>query len=92
MDPIKEAFLKIKDDIASLKDEIIALNARMNKIEKTSTDNNSSSLNDSQNLYTPTNTPTQNSPLKPLKEQNIDFSIGNEGVPTHQHTNTPTHH
>jgi predicted transcriptional regulator len=91
MDPIKEAFSKIKEDILLLKEEINNLNIKIAKIQETPT-------------YTPiqthqhTNTPTQintistnNNAIEPLYTQNTSISIGNNGVPTHQHTNTPTH-
>jgi len=38
----------------------------------------------------PTHFPTDDSPLKGLKGQNMGFSIGNEGVPTNKQTNQQT--
>jgi len=103
MDPLKEAFDKIKQDIFSLKLEVSDLNY---KIESLSLENNELkeriALNS--NPATPTHIPTDNNPListpthipthqqpsQDLQDQNIDISTRNKGVPTDKPTNRPT--
>ena len=86
MDPLKEAFRKIKEDIDLLRSEIFSLNQEIKRV------------NDKLNLKEiPTHnpqipaeinaSPTDTSPLKSLKPQNIPFSTGNEGVPTDKQAN-----
>jgi hypothetical protein len=43
-----------------------------------------------QNQAIPTDNPTNNFPVKPLKPQNSVFSTGNQGVPTNKQTNQQT--
>jgi DNA-binding MarR family transcriptional regulator len=86
MDPIKEAFFKIKEDISNLRDEIVKINKKINEV---------SSKDPFQT--TPTNKQTQNQTIQthnPLlhtyPHTNLKFSIGNEGVPTDRQTNQQT--
>jgi len=46
--------------------------------------------NSFQNPTYPTHSPTDDTPFKPLKGQNMGISIGNEGVPTDRQTNQQT--
>ena len=87
MDLIKEAFLKIKEDISNINNEIFLLKQRLSKIEQ----NISISLEkDIHTANQPTNQQTQNELNKPLEVKNTTFSIGNEGVPTNKPTNQQT--
>jgi len=91
MDPLKEAFIKIKEDILILKDEIKNLNKRLLDIQTTPTHNQPIQP---QQINKPTliqTTPTHNQPIQPLYTQNNHISTGNKGVPTNTPTNTPTH-
>ena len=91
MDPIKEAFLKIKQDILSIKNEINEIKTQISTIQTIPTQN---IVKTSQQTDTPTHTHT-NTPQSPSIEskypQNTEFSTGNRGVPTNQQTHTPTH-
>jgi hypothetical protein len=86
MDPIKEAFVRIKEDINLLSQEISSIKSELSiqaqKIE--------SLLNDHHNSNRQTDKQTQNSLLEPPKDQNIGVSIGNRGVPTDKQTNRQT--
>ena len=90
MDPIKEAFIKIKEDILLLKEELRELNKKLKNIQTTPTHNRPIL---SQPTHKPTHiqtTPTHNKPIQPLYTQNTPISIGNEGVPTNKPTNQQT--
>lgn len=99
MDPIKEAFLKIKQDIIFLKEEIYSIRLELKNLLKeqnlvlqqtTPTHKPPSNLHqtDSQ-TYTPTQD-IGNMAVKSLSPLNINSSIGNEGVPTDKPTNQQT--
>lgn len=115
MDPIKEAFLRAKQDIQELKiqietliKEVESLKSLKNptdssKIQQTDRQTNISTDNPTQTPYNPTsqqtnptnegsfnNSPTDNYHFKGLKDQNIDVSNGNRGVPTNRQTNQQT--
>jgi DNA-binding MarR family transcriptional regulator len=94
MDPIKEAFSKIKQDILTIKDEILKLKSQITQIQTNPTQNLSYS---SQQTDRQTNrhwTPLQDSSFLPENNppcpQNNEFSIGNRGVPTDRQTNQQT--
>jgi len=90
MDPLKEAFIKIKEDIYYLKEEIIKLNKKINNIQTTPTYN---TLQTPQQTNKPTHiqtTPTHNIDIQPLYKQNKPISTGNSGVPTNKPTNQQT--
>ena len=88
MDPIKDAFGKVKDDIDFLRLEIdeirkslIELCEIMQQITK----------KEDENRQNPTiNNPAHNYPLKSLNTQNQPFSTGNEGVPADRQTDQQT--
>lgn len=88
MDPIKEAFSKIKEEISSLRLDIEQIYKSLLDL-KLSNQALASSLSKDSN--TKLLGPTSNSTPEALKSQNIGSSIGNRGVPTHQPTNTSTH-
>jgi biotin operon repressor len=88
MDPLKEAFNKIKEDIKELREEIVQLNKKINALttQKISTHEN--------NQYNrQTDKQTHNiikQPLKASYNPNLVFSTGNQGVPTDKQTNRQT--
>ena len=83
MDPIKEAFSKIKGDINYLKNEIYELKVVINEIQTTQTHNIA-------DLPQQTDNQTHNQPIYSGYSQNTGISIGNEGVPTDRQTDTQT--
>ena len=83
MDPIKEAFSRIKEDILSLKNEIFELKEQLIKVQTTPT-----------HIYSQidpqTDKQTHNSSYEPNLTHNMPSSIGNRGVPTDKQTNRQT--
>jgi len=97
MDPIKEAFSKIKEDIFSLKEEISAIRLQMIglsqeiALQQTTPTHNLTEESHPTNQQTNKPTaPTHNLALEDLYVQNPDVSIGNRGVPTDRQTNQQT--
>ncbi|MFH0808070.1 MAG: HTH domain-containing protein [archaeon] len=91
MDPIKEAFDKIKQDITLLKNEILNLKIQINSTQ-TNPIYNQPQIHQQTNKQTYIQTTqTHNQPIQPLYIENNNSSIGNERVPTNTPTNTPTH-
>jgi biotin operon repressor len=88
MDPIKEAFLKIKNDINQIKEELFSLKKQIKEIKTNPTQN-------TPYLYQQTDTQTHNQAEQAPYGQNIGISTGNRGVPTdrptHQQTDISTH-
>ena len=89
MDPIKEAFMKIKRDITSIFSEIEFLKREIKSLRTVSTN--------SQENQTQTNFPTdkqtdspENPNLQALYPQNFRISTGNGGVPTDKQTDRQT--
>jgi len=84
MDPIKEAFSRIKEDISILKNEIYDLKDQINKIQTTQT-----------HIYSQidrqTDKQTHNPAYMPNSTPNMLSSTGNKGVPTDRQTDQPTH-
>jgi hypothetical protein len=86
MDPVKEAFSKVKQDIDYLKNQLESIKEALNSIQ-----------NPTQSSDKPTNTQQSNSSitnnldLEALKPQNPLISSGNRGVPTDKQTNQQTH-
>lgn len=100
MDPVKDAFRKVRQDIESLRqdlnllvDEIIILKEAIKTLSTSPVpligeerfQHNSNNFNQLSN--TSTDNPTHNYPFKPLKPNFLDISIGNHGVPTDKQTN-----
>jgi len=97
MDPIKEAFSKIKEDILSLKEELSSIKLQLidlsheRDLQQTTPTHNPSEEAYSTNQQTNNQTtPTHNSVLEDLYAQNTLVSIGNRGVPTNKPTNQQT--
>ena len=84
MDPIKEAFSRIKEDIILLKNEIYGLKDQINEIQTTQT-----------HIYSKidqqTDRQTYNQTYMLNSTPNLQSSIGNEGVPTDRQTDQQTH-
>jgi DNA-binding MarR family transcriptional regulator len=103
---IKEAFQKVKEDMNSIKSQLEQISKELHDIKRTTrqTDTPADTQTNEQPIqtYTPTmSTDTQTiqsiektspvkPPLKPLKTQNFDVSIGNRGVPADRQTNQQT--
>jgi hypothetical protein len=89
MDPIKEAFSKVKEDIISLRTQLTDLKIQLEEIKRTLQQTN----RPTDRQITPTNqqiTPTHDQGVYPLKPQNSGFSTGNDGVPTDRQTDQQT--
>ena len=103
MDPVKDAFDKVKQNIDFLKDElntlrkgVVETRERMieiceiiKKIDEKLESVTSTHKPEIQTL--PINTSTHNLPLEALKPQNIPISTGNEGASTDRQTDRQTH-
>jgi hypothetical protein len=104
MDPIKEAFSKIKEEILLLKNEIKEISSKINNLElKNTQQTNQQSFQQTNPTHTPlkntqqTNqqsfqqtNPTHNYTVEAPYNENNDVSIGNKGVPTNKPTNQQT--
>src|SRR3989344_5797813 len=81
MDPVKEAFSKVKQDISDLKEELEAISSELIELKQ---------------ILNPTHIPTHNlnelynMPLEAVKSPISDISTGNRGVPTDRQTNQQT--
>jgi hypothetical protein len=88
MDPIREAFLRIKEEMASICSEISSLSSRLDNLER------NCSQNIPTNPYTPTDNPTQNptvpQEMRGSKNPFFDVSTRNDGVPTDRPTDRKT--
>ena len=95
MDPIKEAFSRIKADIQTLRDEITQLRLQQTDIQthsQTLPTHIPSNILQQTDIQTHSQTlPTQNHPIQPSYTPNTQSSTGNEGVPTNRQTDTQTH-
>jgi DNA-binding MarR family transcriptional regulator len=96
MDPIREAFNKIKKEITLIFEEISNLKKEVNLIKLT-LNNIKEEFNNSINPTTEFkkqtyqySNPAHQHIFKALKSQNLSFSTGNEGVPTDRQTDRPT--
>ncbi|MBT6995738.1 winged helix-turn-helix transcriptional regulator [Candidatus Woesearchaeota archaeon] len=95
MDPLKEAFDKIKQDILNLQLELSSLRSELKLISQSNTPTQApyQPVSSTQQTNTPTHSSEhvpENMPLEPLKTPNHVFSTGNEGVPTDKQTNNQT--
>ena len=88
MDQLKEAFLRIKQDIIALQEQITNLTQQLEEIKRTLNLNNptNNSTNQTIQQINPAfqHAPTDNLPLKSLKPQYLTISTGNGGVPTNR--------
>ena len=96
MNPLKEAFSRIKEDIISLKNEINALRSEIIILKELTNKPTNQQTIPSQNIN-PTNNSTDipteinnNWSLEDLKRQNMNISTGNRGVPTDRPTDQQT--
>ena len=83
MDPIKQAFELVKDDISYLCQEL-------EEIKRTLLDIKTEIKQQTTHRQQTTDTSTLNLPLEPVKSQDIAFSNGNRGVSTDRQTNQQT--
>lgn len=94
MEPVKEAFKKVKEDIDYLYQELEDIKKLLQELKNQQTNQPTNQHKiQSVNLVptnTPTHIPTHNLPLEALKPQNFNISTGNQGVPTNQPTNQQT--
>lgn len=97
MDPIKEAFSRIKEDILFLQEQIITINQQIEEIKRTleeKKEGTTAQKQDNQTIQqinpTQNQTPTDNLPYKPLKSSISAISTGNDGVPTDRQTDRQT--
>lgn len=86
MDPIKEAFQRIKEEMSFLRNEILNLSIEVNKIKNDNTQTPATQTQIPTNTYQQTNRPTHN-PTVPQEiggvgDSYIHISTGNRGVPT----------
>jgi hypothetical protein len=79
MDPIKDAFVKAKQDISELRGLIDKLKTEIDEIKRTLINTTQNTTNTSVNIENPT-----------IQQSNTYSSIGNEGVPTNSQTNQQT--
>lgn len=89
MDPIKEAFSRIKQDINFLKQEIFNLKTELQNLQfqqTIPTDNPTNTFNQTDNQTHLQTIPTQDCTLQGFSRQNINISTGNGGVPTDRQT------
>ena len=89
---IKEAFSKVKKDMDFLNNEISQIKQEIHQIYNLLSGIPSSTLQHINPTHpaSPTHNPTHPQETGGLKTPNLGISTGNGGVPTHQHTNTPT--
>jgi hypothetical protein len=94
MDPVKEAFQKIKEEMSFLRNEILNLSVEINKLKNSSLQNQTSPAQNQTVIYQPTDTPTH-IPTVPQEIRGSyvpenDISTGNRGVPTDTLTDKQT--
>jgi chromosome segregation ATPase len=94
MDPIKDAFFKVKQDIDELKTQIQQINQQIEDIKRTLEHQSPTDNQENQTIQqiNPTiqHIPTDNLPLEALKSQNTAISTGNGGVPTDSQSDSQT--
>jgi len=89
MDPIKEAFKKIREDMNYFHQQIEEIKRTLEELKPNQTQ---SSTNQAVQHETPTHKeiPTDDTPPEALKEPISEISTGNQGVPTDRQTNQQT--
>ena len=94
MDPIKEAFSRIKQDIYYLSDQLADIKVELDDLKRTlsglTQQSDSPNTTTRQLNETALQFPTDNLPLKGLKPQDMPISTGNRGVPTDRQTDKQT--
>jgi len=85
MDPVKEAFLKVKQDMDILRSQIGDILCQVNELKRTliQTDTSDRQTDRQKNQTVPQE-------VEGLKPQNLHVSTGNEGVQTDRQTNQQT--
>jgi len=103
-DILKQGFIETREKIIEICNLILQLNKKIDSLneEKNNlksiqkevlskeTDNLTDPTTKHENSTTPTNIPTHDYIFKPLNNQNLTISIGNEGVPTDRQTDRQT--
>ena len=89
MDPIKDAFSRVRQDIDYLKFELYNLKEEIHEIKRTQTQH-SDRQTDRQINQTQHKNQTDNKPLETPYSKNIDISTGNRGVQTDRQTDRQT--
>jgi hypothetical protein len=87
MDPVKEAFSKVRSDMDEIRLQLSTLKQQMEELTRTF---QQIQLNQQTNKQPIPTYPTQEMPLYGLKSPISTISSGNRGVPTNQQTNKPT--
>ncbi len=87
MDPVKDAFAKVKSDIDLLKVELEIIKTSIEQLKQVIIQN---PTHISINPTTPTHNPTHDYPPYALKAPNMPISTGNDGVPTNKPTDQQT--
>ncbi|MEM4181837.1 MAG: hypothetical protein QXX68_01645 [Candidatus Pacearchaeota archaeon] len=96
MDPVKEAFIKVKEEISFLKEEIKRLNEKIYELEQKEAPQKKQQIegkSTTENQITadnPTDFTALPQEIKGLKSQNFDISTGNKGVTTDKPTDRQT--
>ena len=90
MDPIKEAFTKVKQDISILQNEIISLSTQLSDLNQALDRQTDKQTDRHINQTDLEEIQTDNHPLEALKSPISEFSTGNEGVQTDRQTNRQT--
>ena len=91
MDPLKEAFQRVREDIRYLYREIESIKQLLTELKTQQT--NQQTIRPTNQHINPTNQhtiPTHKLSPNGLKHENYIVSTRNEGVPTNQQTNQPT--
>lgn len=99
MDEVKEAFLRVKEDIEflyneinSIKEELKSINLNLLTIKSNRQTDKQTDNSTIQHIIPtiPTHNPAYSTDFKVLKPQILGISTGNEGVPTDKQTNRQT--
>jgi hypothetical protein len=89
MDPVKEAFQKIKEDISLLKGQLTSLQNQLLALQTPTIPTQNSSM-DTSFSNNPAQNPTVPQEIRGLKPSDYNVSTGNKGVPTDKPTYQPT--
>lgn len=90
MDPVKEAFQKIKEDISFLKEQLASLQNQLLALQTPTIPTHNLSVNQSFS-HTPAHNPTLPQEIGGSKAKDLVVSTGNRGVPTDKPTDKPTY-
>ena len=89
MDPVKEAFQKIKEDMNLMREEIALLKNEIIKLSSPSNLTQNQAYVPSVSVI-PTHSPTLPQEIRGSEMTNYELSTGNKGVPTDRPTNSQT--